>query len=183
MVKQMAQSYFTFTHLVIIAGLALSIAGGIKSIPTNKPDEISNGVILRKAASILLLFAYLVNLALSALGVVRLREAYDGDRKIIYAAAISMPFLLLRTLYAVVVAFDTHSTTFNAFRPNIYAQAFMQTVMEFIVWGIYLAAGLTSPKMKPASHIDGEGQHHKSTVHDEGLEEAELGTIPASRAA
>jgi len=116
----------------------------------------------------------------------RLSTAWQGDRKIVYAAAASTPFLLIRTIYYILIAFDSHSKTFNAQSPNIYAQAFMQIVMEFIVFAIFLTAGLSSPSTKEAPHTyQGEGpelfgnRRHKSSPGSGVHDEPELGTIPA----
>jgi hypothetical protein len=186
---------FRITHLLIIVGLALSIAGGVKAIPTNKAAEISDGRSLRKGAAILFLIGYIVNLGLAVLAFLRIRDAWDGDRKIIYAAVASMPFLFVRLIYTVIVSFDTTSSTFNAFSPNIYAQAFMQITMEFIVFGIYLAAGLTVPSTKEAPRIHEESHglvggllarrsgraFRKDTERNAAYGDAEMGTIPAQR--
>jgi hypothetical protein len=50
--------------------------------------------------------------------------------------------------------------------PNIYIQAFMQILMEFIAFGIFLAAGLTSQSLKEGRGEEtlGTKAAHSSTI-------------------
>jgi len=169
---------FIAHHLATIAGLALAIAGGVESIPTNTADEISTGITLRKAGSIVLLIVLLVAVAFAVLLFLRKSSAWHGDRKIIYAAVAASPFILVRAIYLILVSFDSKSKTFNTQDPNIFAQAFLQIVMEFIAFAIFLAAGLTSPSIK-------NGRENIATTYAKAREgspnhqgDAELGTIP-----
>jgi hypothetical protein len=176
---------FLGAHLIILVGLGLSIAGGIKAIPSNPAAEISSGVTLRKAASIMLLLGFLILTAATVRAFTMIRQAWSGDRLIIYAAALSLPFLFIRAMYYVVLTFDTKSAVFNAFKPNIFVQAFMQVLMEFVVFGLYLAAGLKSPSSKDAPHAPKKGEFPKAYSHlgNGDIGEAELASMPTSRAA
>ena len=187
MQKRFPDRIFLGAHLIIIAGLGLSIAGGIEAIPSNPAAEVSQGSTLRKAASILLLIGFLILAAATARALTMIKQSWTGDRMIIYAGAISLPFLLIRSLYYVVLTFDTKSAVFNAFKPNVFVQAFMQVLMEFIVFGLYLAVGLKSPTLKEAPHMPKKGDEYptkaySSLENEAGFGEAELRTMPASRA-
>jgi hypothetical protein len=179
---------FLGTHLIIIVGLALSIAGGVEAIPGNKASEIASGITLRKAASILLFLAFFVLAAATARAFTLLRQTWTGDRTIIHAAAISLPFLFVRALYYVILTFDNGSALFNAVKPNVFVQAFMQVLMEFVVFGMFLAAGLKSPKMEDAPHAPRRGdqnpiKNYSPMDNDGSMGEAEFVTLPAARAA
>jgi hypothetical protein len=180
---------FLVSYLIIIVGLALSIAGGVEAIPGNPAKEIAGGVTLRKAASILLLVAFFALAAATARAFTMIKQTWTGDRTIIYAALISLPFLLVRALYYVTLTFDTNSAVFNAFKPNVFVQAFMQVLMEFVAFGLFLAVGLKSPTMKEAPHAQKQGgdfppkrySHQKNNAG--GFGAAEMGAVPAARAA
>jgi hypothetical protein len=58
----------------------------------------------------------------------------------------------------VLVAWDLKSKSFNAQEPNVFAQAFMQVVMEFIAFAIFVAAGLVSPAIRDG----GDGEERES---------------------
>jgi hypothetical protein len=174
--------------LIILVGLALSIAGGVEAIPGNTDAEISSGVTLRKAASILLFVAFFVLATAAARAFTMLKQTWTGDRTIVYAAAFSLPFLFVRALYYVILTFSTGSTLFNAYKPNVFVQAFMQVLMEFIVFGLYLAAGLKSRKMEDAPHAPKKGDQFPAKSYtpmdNEGsISEAEYLHMPATRAA
>lgn len=180
---------FQLSHLVIIIGLALTIAGSVEAIPTNSASEISSGRTLRKAGIILLLIAFIANAAITAFTLFRIRQAWAGDRKLVYAVALSLPFLLVRVIYSVCIAFATHSKTFNAQAPNVFVQAFMQVLMEFIIWTILLVGGLLSPSTKEAPYSHGSGieilpgRNSNKTVpaYQPSYRQEEMGTAPARR--
>jgi hypothetical protein len=174
--------------LIILVGLALSIAGGVEAIPGNTSSTISSGISLRKAASILLFIAFFILAAAAARAFIMIKQTWTGDRTIVHVAAISLPFLFIRSLYYVILTFDTESALFNAYKPNIFVQAFMQVLMEFIVFGLYLAAGLKSPKMEDAPHAPRKGDEfppkNYTPMDSQGsIGEAEYQHMPAARAA
>jgi hypothetical protein len=183
------QRIFLVAHLIILVGLALSIAGGVEAIPGNSAKEIAAGITLRKAASILLLVAFFALAAAAARAFKMIKQTWTGDRMIVYAALISLPFLLVRALYYVALTFDTRSVIFNAYKPNVFVQAFMQVLMEFIVFGLFLAVGLNSPTMKEAPHAPKEAsefppKRYSQLEHNEGaFGEAEMGSMRYARAA
>jgi len=184
MPTQIPERAFQLARLLTLVGLALAIAGGVEAIPTNSASEISTGTSLRKAASILLLVVFLIGLAVSGIVVLRINSAWEGDRRIIQAVLASLPFIFVRTIYYVILTFDSHSKTFNAQSPNVYVQAFMQILMEFFAFGIFLAAGLVSPSTKTAPYEHGhEGQQMSANkpAKNYAMGEPELGTIPARR--
>lgn len=185
MTTKIPARFYQLTHLVVIVGLALAIAGGVESVPTNTASEISTGRTLRKAGVILLLVVFLVNAAIAVFTITRISQAWVGDKKLVYAAVACLPFLLVRVVYSICTAFATGSHIFNAQTPNVYVEAFMQIVMEWIVWSIFLAAGLTSPSSKEAPYSHGSGSqllprrftNRSAPAKENG--DAEMGTVPA----
>jgi hypothetical protein len=166
-----------------IVGLALGIVAGIKSIPTNDASEIASGGTYRKVAAVLLFLSAVINILLDLFLVARIRQAWEGDRIIIYCTTAAAPFLLVRVIYTMLVAFD-HSPKFNYTSVDVYVQAFMQSLMEFIIFALYCAGGVLATSMKGGVHGHGQGsellkgkQYSHDSRYDNGQQE--LGHIPA----
>ena len=97
------------------------------------------------------------------------------------------PFLLVRVIYTMLVAFD-HSPKFNYASVNVFVQAFMQSLMEFIIFALYCAAGLLAESMKGGVHGHGKGiellpgkRNIDSSASYDHNGQQELGQIPAQR--
>jgi hypothetical protein len=152
--------------------------------PTNKPNEISTGETLRKVSAILLLVGWLVSLGMNVLFVLRLHSVWEGDRPLVYFGLAAEPFLLVRLIYLIVICFATNSKTFNPFSPNIWVQAFMQVLMEFIVFILFITAGMITPSVKNTSGTSGRllGRRQLPRQGQSTYErDTELGTLPARR--
>jgi hypothetical protein len=178
------EQFFRITHLILIAGLALAIAGGVMINPTNSASEISTGNTLRKVSSILLLVGWLISLGINALLMGRLRYVWHGDRPLVLFGLAAEPFLAVRLAYLVALSFSTTSSkTFNVFSPNIWVQAFMQVTMEFIAFILFVTAGIITPGIKntPTDTRDSNTRVPAQPKYGEYGQDTELGTIPARR--
>lgn len=176
--------FFRITHLILIAGLALAVAGGVMISPDNGASEISTGDTLRKVGSILLLVGWLILLGINALLMGRLRYVWHGDRPLVFFSLAAEPFLAVRVAYFVALSFSTTSSkTFNVFDPNIWVQAFMQVTMEFIAFILFVTAGIITPGIKntPTDTRDSSTRLYGQPKYREYGRDAELGTIPARR--
>lgn len=112
-------------HFMLFVAGGLAISGGVNSSPTNSPDSMGTGHALRKSSAILLLFVFIILVAVTAGILARINQTWVGDRLIIYAVTAIFPFLLVRVIYTLVYSFDTDSAAFNPEDPNVYIQAFM----------------------------------------------------------
>ena len=177
-VTSLHQQIFRITHLILIVGLILAIAGGVDIVPTNSAAEKSTGIALRKAGSILILVGWLLTLAMNIVFLFRLRHVWEGDRPLVYFGLASEPFLLVRVVYLLALCFTTNSEIFNTFNPNIWASAFMQVVTEAIVFVLYCCAGIVTPGIRqPEEHARSDN----GTLRGQGskyIQDSELGVIP-----
>ena len=146
--SQLAPKLLHFLHILILVGLVLAIYGGVKLFDSSS-GSASNGLSYSKAAVIILLF---VLIALSGFTIVifatRIRHALDGERQIVFACLASIPFLLIRIIYSIIVYFDWGSSVFSFLSTRnaaVIVQAIMSVAMEFIVVTVYLAAGFAAP--------------------------------------
>lgn len=180
-VTSLHQQAFRITHLILIVGLILAIVGGVDIIPTNSANEISTGTSLRKAGSILLLVGWLISLGMNVLFLFRLRHIWEGDRPLVYFGLASEPFLLVRLIYLLALCFATNSKVFSTFDPNIWTMAFMQVVMEFIVFIFYCCAGIITPGIRETTEHDHAGDGPWPGRGSKHGQDSELGVIPGRR--
>jgi FtsH-binding integral membrane protein len=145
---------FRVIHLLTIAGLALTIAGASMTGSSN-PSTANTAQSLRKAASIIFLLIVLAATALMLRSAGHLSSVHPGDKIIIICALSAAPFLFIRVIYTILISF-LNTPTFNIMTPNVYVEAFMQALMEFIAFALFAAAGLFSPSIKSEAYA-GQG--------------------------
>lgn len=177
-----SKTIFRIVHIPFLGGFVLAIVGGNFIIPTNTASKIAQGNNLRKAAAILLLVGYIAIVALTAVCFSHLRKVWRSDRILVYVGVASLPFLLVRMIYLLAVSFATSpSSVFYVFDLNIYVEAFMQITMEFIVFILYVVAGLMTAGLKETlQHTNGGGVFVDQQMKSGQMEGAEMGTISGS---
>jgi len=106
---------------------------------------------LRKAASLILLIVGISCGALLLLLITKLGSVQSADRILLWCAMASIPFLLVRLIFFVLEGF-INNALFYPLAPNVYLQAFMQVLMEFICIGLYVTGGLFSLKMDKSQY-------------------------------
>jgi len=118
---------------------------------------------------------------MNALFIGRFRYVWEGDRPLVYFGLAAEPFILVRIIYLILTAYDSHSKLFNPFAPNIYVQAFMQVTMEFITFILFSTAGVLTPGIKNTpSHPNNQMGAPPATQQQKyPQDDTELGTIPA----
>jgi hypothetical protein len=136
---------FQLLHLLILLGLILAIVAGVDTVSSSASTQ-STGRSLRKAASIILLLVVILICAIVLRLAAKIRSVLPADHILVWCALISMPFLFVRLILFVLEGFST-SSMFNPLALNIYIQAFMQVLMEFIAIGLYITSGLLAPVM------------------------------------
>jgi hypothetical protein len=134
--------------------LALTIAGASEASPDNSASTLSQALTLRKVASILFLVAAVAISGLMLLCAGQMRLIHPGDKIIVICALVAAPFLIVRIIYSILNGF-INNATFNYNAPSIYVEAFMQALMEFIVFALFAASGLIAPKIKSDEYIGG----------------------------
>ena len=148
----MTPRVFKLLAILPIVGLILAIVGGTDQVPGNTPSTMSTGVTLVRAGIIIFLVVFVLLAVITVVTFFSIRSIPKGEAPLLYAVALSIPFLLVRLIYALLVDFDSGSTTFNNITGNVIVQAFMATLEEFIVVLLYLTAGLLIPKI-PRSNV------------------------------
>jgi hypothetical protein len=112
-------------HFTLITAASFAISGGVNAAQVGHPGAVATGHALRKASAMLMLTVFIILVAVIIGILARSNQAWVGDRRILYGAAISFPFLLVRIVYTIILSFDTNSSVFNYTNPNVFVQAFM----------------------------------------------------------
>ena len=141
--KRISPRYLRLLHLLLIIGVILGIVRGVKSSKASSQSQD-----LYKAAIFIFLAAYVI-LAGFAAWIARLAQfVIPGEKRLLVATAVAYPFLFVRALYSLISAFSSPtSTTFNPMHPNVWVEAFMAIVEEFIVAAIVITVGFLTQRL------------------------------------
>ncbi|KAL1894922.1 hypothetical protein Sste5346_005609 [Sporothrix stenoceras] len=141
-------------QLLVLVGLILSIVGGTSMSSTvgdelNKGETISYTVNSESKAGIALMIIGYVLLLLSALVIsTKLGAIVDGEKRLLLAVFVVLPFVFVRLLYSILSAFDSSNANFRQFGGSTsagYVVLGMCTVMEIISVIIFEVVGMTLP--------------------------------------
>lgn len=130
---------FKIVHVITIVGLILTIVGQTSNTSQQGLTQVQSttkvGIVLFIASWICLCVLLLV------LGGRRDQMGRD-ELHLLYAVAISVPFIFVRLVYSVLSVF-VHNSTFNVLTGNVTVTLFMAVLTEFAVVAICLGIGLT----------------------------------------
>lgn len=146
-------SAFQPVLLLAMIGLILAIVGG--TFEADGGSQSQTGRDLMKAASIIFLAIWAFIAGIIVLTIMRISAVLPNERNLARTGLIAVPFLLVRVIYSVCSAFSHPGGVFYIFDINVYAEAFMQFMMEAIVVCLYIFAGLTTPKAPQRSTDNG----------------------------
>lgn len=131
--------------LPTIAGLIVGIYGGL-GVYSPIPSKQANGIPFVKASSILFLVVFLALVFITALTILHQRSVRDGEKRLLTACAITIPFYAVRIVYQLLSTFDRNPKYFSLVSTAddaVIVQGCMSLLMEFIIVGTMLWAGLT----------------------------------------
>lgn len=141
-------------QLLVVIGLILSIVGGINTSDQVVKD-LQNGTAITytvssesKAGVALLIVGYVLLLLSALVMASKLSSIVDGEKRLLLAIFVAMPFVFVRLLYSVLAAFDASSSNFRMFGGTTtagYVVLGMCTVMEIISVIIFEGVGMTLP--------------------------------------
>ncbi|KAF2157307.1 hypothetical protein K461DRAFT_273461 [Myriangium duriaei CBS 260.36] len=151
-------------RIPIVVALILGIVAGT-DMSSSKPSDRSHYHTYSKASALLYLLSLLIVTAVLLITYLTRNRILPTDSKLLYAGLFAIPFLFVRTLYSILVAFDyNNSKTFSLINNTTRAtvvQACMSLLMEFIVVATYLVAAILTPRLEPAreGQFQGQNQH------------------------
>ena len=136
--------FFRLLMLPILVALILSIVGGT-DVYSSDASTVQSGRTLIKAAIMLYLVGFGALVAITALAFANYGSISKGEKHILLAVGLSIPFIAIRLVYSIVSDFDTSNATFNPVTGNVIVRAFMTILEEFIVVILFIGAGLLAP--------------------------------------
>ena len=146
-----------FLRLPIIAALVLVIVGSDASAG----DLIHNGTypikLITKIGIIIFVAIFAVIVLITTTFMVLRSHAEPGEQRLIIAIAASLPFLIVRLIYVVLITFS-HIRTFSILYGSVVALGCMAIMQEMIVVIIYIAVGMTLPRVTKEPRVQGQGQ-------------------------
>lgn len=136
-------------HIPILVGLILALVAGTKEFSSDASTR-NEGYTMLKAAVLLFLVGLLALVFVAFQTFARRQFILDGEMRLLTVSILAIPFLLVRIIYSIISAFSQGSNTFSIISDTTRAvviQAIMAVLMEFIVVGMFIAAGLTVRKI------------------------------------
>jgi hypothetical protein len=138
---------------IVMVGLILSIVGGVNASKDLSSKHIYTPQSLSQAAMGLFIAAYVLIVASTITIYFSVTHAEHGEKRLLLAVALSLPFLLVRLVYSSISLFTTN-TNFNSVSGNVTIFLCMALIMELCVVIIYEAVGLTLRKLPSAVVTD-----------------------------
>ena len=147
-------------QVAALTALALAIVGGTYQGGT-KPSEVKLGHELNEVAACIFMAIWAALTGITGITFLRISHVRLIERKLLYAGLASIPFLLVRVVYAVAVSFSRDpSSPLYQYNVNIYVSALMQFAMEAIVVIFYVTAGVLTPEAPKVVEAK-DGQNHE----------------------
>ncbi|KAL2075582.1 hypothetical protein VTL71DRAFT_525 [Oculimacula yallundae] len=139
-------------HLIILVGLILGIVGGINASDSYIKEMQAGGAAayrpgsLSKAGAALFVISYAAIVASTIIISFSTPHAQAGEKRILYAVAVALPFLLIRLIYSCISTFS-HNTKFNLLTGDETVLLCMAYLMEICVVITFEGMGLTLRKV------------------------------------
>ncbi|KAK3110106.1 hypothetical protein LTR53_015952 [Teratosphaeriaceae sp. CCFEE 6253] len=141
-------------HLISLGALIIAIIGGTNEMHADTGD-MQTGRSLMEAASLLFLAIFLALAGVTLFTVTNSRWVVANERTLLRACVVALPFILVRIAYTIAVAFSNKGGSLYFRDVSVWAQAFMQFLMEAIVISLFIVAGLMTPKMEKRAPFEG----------------------------
>lgn len=134
-------------ELLITVGLILSIVGGVNAGTDFGKTGVYKVQTLSKIGLALFIAAFAILCGITAILSQSIRHAEAGEKRILLAVAVSLPFLLVRLLYSALAVF-ANDKNFSLFTGNVSILLFMALLEEAIVVAVYEGVGLTLQRVR-----------------------------------
>ena len=129
-------------QLLVMIGLILAIVGGVNAGEAKTADDLDDARTLTQAAVGLFIAGFVILTLSTARVFFAISSAEEGERRLIPALAVALPFLLVRVIYSGIGAYGSN-TKFNATTGSSAIFLVMVVLMELVVVVIFEGVGLT----------------------------------------
>ena len=156
-------------ELLVLVGLILGINGGIKASDNYTNTGIYQVSPLTKAGTALFTVSFVFIVVASLATSFSVPHAEPGEKRIMMAIAISLPFLLVRLIYSIISTFG-HFKSFSLLTGSTTVLLCLAIIEEFVIVVVYEAVGLTLQKASKIQHVEEQpetqGSHHHVPSND-----------------
>lgn len=149
--------HMKFIQMVVTVGLILGIVGGINS--SNDFVQNGNKIIpgtLSKAGLALFIVSYVFIVLATIILSFSVSSAEPGEKRLLLAVGLSLPFILVRLIYAAISVFGSNPD-FNSVTGNVTILLCMGVLMELAAVIIYEGVGITLQKAVQVVPATGDG--------------------------
>lgn len=177
---------FWYIDLATLADLILAIIGVVIAMDDPKATSETSKK-LREASGMLFLVVFILLAAAIFWALIGHSWVPLSEKRLLHATAASLPFLLVRIVYNVLVVYSNVGDALYWRDIDIFAKAFMGFLMEVVVVAIYSRAGFGVPRMEAkAEAIVGDSEDGESGTirqrRDQGrVERMEIGRAKDSQ--
>ncbi|KAH9906470.1 hypothetical protein F4778DRAFT_726208 [Xylariomycetidae sp. FL2044] len=155
---QLNAHYLRLIQLVVLVGLILGSIGGSNSGHAYADTGAWTVNKLSTAAIGLMLAGFILTVIATALVATQVSQAEPGEKRLVLAVGLSLPFLLVRIAYSAEATFGSNPD-FNLLTGNPNVQLGMAVIMEMIIVAIVEGVGLTLQK-RPKAVQSAHGNAH-----------------------
>lgn len=134
-------------QLVALVGMILSAVGGSDSSQSYASTGVYTVSGTSQAGIGLVIAAYVLLVFSTLLVVSQLSQVEMGEKRLVLAVGLSLPFILVRLIYSAISVF-AHNPAFNQLTGDINVQLGMAVIMEMIVVIIVESIGMTLQRMQ-----------------------------------
>jgi len=134
--------HLRMVQVLVLVALILNIVGGVQA-----SDKLSSSGLfvlptISKVGVALFVLAFVLIAAVCLVTSFHISHALLGDKRLLLAVALSLPFILTRLIYSCFATF-THERKFNQLEGSVTIFLCMGLIMEFFVVAIYEGIGVT----------------------------------------
>jgi hypothetical protein len=178
-------SYIKALELIVLVALVLGIVGGVESSGSFTKTGQFTTQAETKAALGLLIATYAAIVLITITTYFHIQHAENGERRILLAVALSLPFMLVRLIYSSMYSFGGHKN-FSSLSGSVTLFLVLALIMEIIVVIIYLAVGVTLKRIpkhqsthKATRQQEVPLEHQGSLNSNSGLRQKEAAQQPS----
>jgi hypothetical protein len=132
-------------QVIVMVGLILGIVGGIDASSSLAKTGVYVVQSISKVGLGLFIGSFVIIVIVTILISFSVSHAEHGEKRLLAAVGLSLPFLLVRLVYSSISTF-TSNTSFNSVSGNVTIFLCMALIEELIIVVIYEACGLTLQK-------------------------------------
>ena len=139
--------HFRILQLLITVGLILCIVGGTSSTSSTGVYQPQTTT---KVGIVLYLIAFIALGLIAAVTTYKLSNAPSGEKRLVWAVIIALPFILVRLIYSLISVFS-HDRHFNLITGSVAILVVMAVLEEMAVVLIYLVIGWKTDTLTPTN--------------------------------